>query len=218
MSSIQYRPIEPKDYEAVSEIIGQSFGFAAYVADASVLAAFKKQYLYSCLAEATYTCVTEQQGVVVGIIMGKADSQYCFFPHVPAFINLLWYSLKMWWLAGKRKIAFTDYQTIHKIYRRFDCKHAGEFDGVLTLFAVTKESRGLGIGKHLWHGLQEYLQKQRVQKIYLYTDSACNTGFYDSQNFQRMEEEKTTVIRGNQKAEMTIYLYGREIEKNERHV
>ena len=69
MESIHYCPIERKDYFAVSKVISRSFGLHRYIPEPSILQKVEMQYLYSCLAEATYTCVAEKAGEIIGIII-----------------------------------------------------------------------------------------------------------------------------------------------------
>lgn len=207
MNNIIYRPIEQKDYSAVRELISQSFDLPGYVSNPSTLLAFKNQYLYSCLAEASYTCVAVKNNTVIGVIMGNAKSQYHFCCHIIPTVKMMWYSSKMYRLAKKHDANMDDFKNLHKIYYQFNQKHKGEFNGVLTLFAVSEASRGLGVGKHLWNCLQEYLSQHQVNRIYLYTDSTCNTGFYDSQEFKCVEKQPLTVTKKEKKHEMEVYLY-----------
>ncbi len=206
MSQIQYRAIEKRDYEAVCEIINQSFYLYAYIKKEKVLEEFKKNYIYGCLAEATYTCVAEKDGVIVGIIMGNAKAKYSIVQHMLPVIKMIYHSWRMKCL-GKKEEGVKTFQHLHEIYHSFNKKHKGMFDGVLTLFAVSKEARGFGIGKRLWRRLYDYLKENNVHQIYLYTDSNCNTGFYDKQGFRRIEEETLNVVREGKTVPMAIYLY-----------
>lgn len=95
------------------------------------------------------------------------------------------------------------HRNVHHIYNIFPKKHRGEFDGVLTLFAVDEELRGLGVGKSLLKGLLDYLRKHNTKCIYLYTDSTCNYGFYEQNGFERIEQ---------QNIEMALHI--REMDRN----
>ena len=97
---------------------------------------------------------------------------------------------------------------VHEIYHNFSRKHKGEFDGVLTLFAVNENCRGLGVGKTLLAGLLEYLKKQDVKHIYLYTDTTCNYGFYEYQGFERLEEQSIVLTKDGHSFDMDVFLYG----------
>lgn len=208
MTGLHYRPIERKDYTVIGEIINEAFGLYRYMGDSKLLENVKQQYVYSCLSEATYTCVAEQNGEVIGVIMGNAKLDYKFFRHLPAVCGTAWYSLKLTLFGRKFRANIRDYQNLHKVYHAFSQKHKGEFDGILTLFAVRESCRGLGIGKELLNGLLQYLRNQGTHRIYLYTDDTCNTGFYEYHGFERLEKQPLTMIRDGKSFGMNIFLYG----------
>lgn len=206
-----YRTMEKKDYPEIGEILNQAFGLFRYVSDERTLKAFRLQYVYSCLSEATYTCVAEQNGKVVGVIMGKAEKDYSLLAHLPYIIKTITYGFKMMCYGKKCKNGIADYRNILEIYQDFSRKHKGEFDGVLTLFAVNEECRGLGVGKELLSRLFDYLQKQNVGRIYLYTDTTCSYEFYEHKGFERLEEKQLTVTREEKPFRMNVFLYGYSI-------
>lgn len=119
MENIKYRKIEKRDYLAVGEILNQSFGLFHYVSDKKTLNCFKLQYVYSCLAEATYTCVAEKDNKIVGVIMGNAKTDYCIFKHIIYLCKTIEYSLKMKYYSKKSNTRTDDYDKIHKIYHQF---------------------------------------------------------------------------------------------------
>lgn len=208
MQTIQYRPIEKKDYPMVGEILNQAFGLYRYVPDQQTLDCFKSQYVYGCLSEATYACVAEKDGEVVGVIMGQAKTEYRIGQHLRYVANTLKYSLKMVRFGKKCKAGIEDYKNLHRIYHTFSKRHKGEFDGTLTLFAVNEKCRGLGVGKTLLTGLLDYLQKNKVQHIYLYTDTTCNYGFYEHQGVERLEQQPMTLTKDGKTFQMDVFLYG----------
>lgn len=207
MENIKYRKIEKRDYLAVGEILNQSFGLFHYVSDKKTLGCFKLQYVYSCLAEATYTCVAEKDNKIVGVIMENAKTDYSVFKHILYLWKTIKYSLKMKYYSKKSNTRTDDYDKIHKIYHQFSKKHKGEFDGVLTLFAVDESCRGAGVGKTLLFGLLKYLEAKETKRIYLYTDTTCNYGFYEHMGFKRLEEEEITLKRDGKMFKMKVFLY-----------
>ena len=68
MEQLIYRNLKKQDYNAVAELLSHSFGLHRYVSDKRLLRIFKKQYLYSCLSEATFSRVAEQNGKIVGAV------------------------------------------------------------------------------------------------------------------------------------------------------
>ena len=81
------------------------------------------------------------------------------------------------------------------------------FQGCIQLFIVSKESRGLGVGKTLINHLSNYMKSMNVESIYLYTDSKCNYGFYDSQNFKHLNEKEIYFDSAQSKLNIFLYSY-----------
>lgn len=217
MKMIAYRPIRKEDYAQVKDIICKSFSLDAYITNSKLLEAVKNQYFYSCLAEATYTCVAEKEGLTVGVIMGNAKSDYSVIRHFPYLLITLWYEMKIALYSRKYKKQVAGYQDIHAIYREFSAKHKGEFDGVLTLFAVNQDCRGCGVGKALLDYLLNYLGKQKVKCIYLYTDTTCTYEFYEHRGFERIESKKIQMERSGKLFQMEVFLYRHSLVDGETH-
>jgi len=70
----------------------------------------------------------------------------------------------------------------------------GDYDGTLDFLILGKEAQGLGIGKNLWLALKAYFLETGAKAIYLYSDTDCNFGFYESQGFRRKREMETTFV------------------------
>lgn len=188
MGQIIYRTLEKRDYSAIENLIDSSFDLHRYLIDGKTLTYMKHAYLQGCLAEQTYCRVAERDGSVIGVIMGKADKRYRMGSHAGAGLAALWYNLCMGAAARRSGYHVDEYQALHRIYRDFLNGRKEMYDGVLTLFAVRKDCRGMGVGTGLLDELQNYYHSCGVKKVYLYTDSSCNTGFYDSHGFVRAEE------------------------------
>ncbi len=208
MKTIEYRSIQKKDYIAVSKVLSQAFGLQNYVLDSNLLKCFEMQYVYSCLSEATYTCVAEMDNEIIGVIMGNAKTDYNILSHLPKVLKTFYFSLKMRCYKKNDADGIGSYRKIHKTYHTFSQKHKNEFDGVLTLFAVNENCRGLGVGKTLLNGLNDYFIEQNTKRIYLYTDDTCNYGFYEHQGFERLEETYIDVVKKGKPIQMKVFLYG----------
>lgn len=207
MDNIIYRPINENDYAQLKNLICHSFNLDQYIHNINLLSSIKSEYLYSCLAEATYTCVAEKQGKIIGIIMGKANNNYFIKYKFYSILKTYWYQMKCTLYGLKYKHQLQGYRQIHNIYKKFSLKHQNEFDGVLTLFIVDEYYRGLGIGKTLFNNLLKYLKQQQVKKIYLYTDTTCNYYFYEKHGFKRVEAELLQIHKKHSLFNMTIFLY-----------
>ncbi|MEG0741903.1 MAG: GNAT family N-acetyltransferase, partial [Clostridia bacterium] len=166
-----YRSYQKNDAPDICELMDQSFGMNRYVSDPKALRFFLRQYLYSCLSEATYTRVAVENGKVVAIIMGNANRRYRLLPHLPMILLTFYCSARMALRARKSEQTLADDYHLHKLCAKLLGKHKKEFDGVLTLFMVSESLRGHGVGKTLLSGLFDELRTQGVRRMYLFTDT-----------------------------------------------
>lgn len=205
--NIVYRNIYKKDYEIIEDMIVKTFNLHKYITNKKYLENIKKHYIYGCLAEATYINVAEDNGKIAGIIMGNSKNDYDILKHINFIIKSLKYSLRIKFSSKNDKKELIGYQNLQNIYKKMLEKHKNEFDGVLTLFIVDKEYRGLGIGYKLLKDLLLYLKNQKTKKIYLYTDTTCNYKFYEKQGFSCIEKDKLNILKENKNFIMDIFLY-----------
>ena len=153
----------------------------------------KHAYLQSCLAEQTFACTAERGGRPVGIIMCNAKNRYRLFPHLPSLWATLWHQLRMTAASRRYGCSTESFHQMHRIYHSLTEGRTHRYDGVLTLFAVDQACRGTGIGRELLRQAEAYLNGCGVRRIYLYTDSTCNTAFYDRHGFSRGETRQMLV-------------------------
>lgn len=184
MEKVTYRPLTYADSPSIENLIADSFHLTRYVPDRKALARLKHTYLQSCLAEQTFCRAAEKNGALVGVIMCSAKSRYRLIPHLTYLCAELWHTAASL-ISGH---GTRDYQDLHQIYRQLLEGRSHRYDGVLTLFAVDETCRGIGIGRELLRQAEAYLQSCGVRCIYLYTDSTCNTAFYDQHGFSRVDQ------------------------------
>lgn len=153
---LTYRKIRKSDKKAVKRIINESFCLYRYVDNKKVLESFLNAYLYSCLSEATFACVAEKDGKVIGVIMGSAKNDYHMGEHLNSILTMGYYQTEMFFKLLILGNHFDAYKRMHGIYHELLKGCNQNFDGVLTLFAVTEDCRGLGVGKELLHRLLAY--------------------------------------------------------------
>ncbi len=207
MSDIIYRKINKKDFEYIKHMMNKNFYLYEYIEDERVLQTFLNSYLYSCLAEKTFSMVAEKDGKAVGVILGNSKKQYKLYKTILNNIKLFYYTLLT---AIKAKVYKTDikqYRGMMQIYKELMKKANKDFDGVLTLFVVSEECQGLGIGKKLLSYFFEYEKQNDVKNIYVYTDSKCNYKFYDSQGFIKLNKGTFNVKTINNHFDLDIFLY-----------
>jgi len=151
--------------------------------------------------------VAEEGGEPVGLILGRIKTDYRWLRnirHVPA---LLWAVLKFLLVFPRGKLLFQQAVREHQAYDQLLHAARGSFDGEVVLFIVSEEMRGRGVGKELITDFLELCRGRGLNRIYLFTDTSCNYGFYDRMGFQRIGEKKIrdeTLESGN---DFTVFLY-----------
>lgn len=208
MSKIIYREITKKDYNTIKELIGEAFGFNEFIKDGVFLDSVLTSYLQDCILESSFSKVAEKDNKVIGIILGKANKDTTQLIKEHASLNSYSPELKSIMEVKENKIVINELLQIKDTYTEIIEGRKDNFQGCIQLFIVSKESRGLGIGKTLISHLFNYMKSMDVQSLYLYTDTRCNYKFYDSQNFKRLNEKE--IYFNSLKAKLNIFLYGYE--------
>ena len=147
--------------------------------------------------------------------MCNAKSRYRLLSHLPSLWTTLWHQLRMTAASRRYRCSTESFHQMHRIYHSLTEGRTHRYDGVLTLFAVDQNCRGTGIGRELLRQAEAYLNGCGVRRIYLYTDSTCNTAFYDRHGFSRVETRQMLVECNAEKSEMSVYLYEKEYKNSD---
>ncbi|MGL4345689.1 MAG: GNAT family N-acetyltransferase [Cellulosilyticaceae bacterium] len=214
MSTITYRPIQKSDYNAVKNIIGEAFEFNKRITNPKFLDIVLSLYLHSCLEKSTFSAVAVKDHRVIGIILGSIPKVCPLSTTLTHRFHSFSQLLRLCQVSKSDRALLHVFKDMDSIYANLISGKEADFGGSIALFAVTSECRGLGIGKSLVHQLQDYMLSQNVQDIYLYTDTICNYGFYESQGFVRVNEHRMTFPTNFATADrnfLDVFLYGYKI-------
>lgn len=127
-------------------------------------------------------------GKPVGIIIGTDIRKNKV--HLSALAKTLEYGVGCLLDAELREnaVKWSGYQ---KISDEMDKIVQKETDGEISLFIVSPEYRGKGIGKLLYTQLLNHFRSIGIHNFYLHTDTACNYKFYEKQGMSILLSEKT---------------------------
>lgn len=206
MSKIIYRELTKKDCNTIKNLIGEAFGFNEFIKDKIFLDSVLTSYLQDCILESSFSKVAEKDNKVIGIILGKAnkDNTKLLKESSPLINDPT--ELESIMEIKENKSIISEFLKIKDTYTEIIKGRKDDFQGCIQLFIVSKESRGLGIGKTLISHLFNYMRSMNVQSIYLYTDTRCNYKFYDSQNFKLLNEKE--IYFNFLKEKLNVFLYG----------
>lgn len=200
---ITFREIHKSDYNTLSKLISDTWNFEKYCSP-KVARKMSMLYLFSCLTNQTFTCVAENNGEAVGIIMGKDEEKHrkplkYVFRELFSLISVIFSK------EGRKVLKF--FHEFDKIDKALLEKCGMFFEGELAFFAVRSDQQGTGIGKNLYNRFLDYMNSQDIESFFLFTDSSCNYGFYEHQGIDRLEATKFS-LRPYSEEDMMFYLYG----------
>ncbi|MCR8745856.1 GNAT family N-acetyltransferase [Romboutsia lituseburensis] len=206
MEKVMYRELAKSDYEQIKKLICDAFGFSDFLKDEKLLDLVLTIYLEGCILDSTYSRVAVKNDKVIGIILGKSDQDKNKIRKFHNSLNFLTTGAKLMLSSRKNKHSLKEFSKIKDTYKEIIAGKEKDFQGCIQLFIVSQESRGLGVGKTLVSQLFNYMKNTNVNSLYLYTDTRCNYGFYDSQNFKRINEKN--IYFESFKTNLSVFLYG----------
>ena len=201
------RELKWSDLNALENVIRKTWDYDKF-APPETAGKLAKAYLSSCLANQTYTRVAEVNGVTAGVILGKnIEKHRCPLRYrwrqITALCQLL--------ISKEGREILNFYRDVDGIDDQLLKRCGKDYQGEVSLFALSPEYRGLGIGKKLFDCLLAYMKSQSIEDFYLYTDTSCNFGFYEHQGMKRQQQHKQLVNLRGQNGNLEFYLYDMSI-------
>lgn len=181
-----------KEYApALEDVIRKTWKYDAFCSSETA-ARLAHVYLYSCLANQTFTAVAIVDGKPCGIIMAKHIQKHrCPFSlklqSLLAIVRLL--------ITREGREICSFYGKIRNVDQELLDGSGKTYGGELSFFVLDE-------------AVLTYMRQENIQSFYLlYTDSSCNYGFYEHRGMQRRGETEMVVKLAGQQAPMKFFLY-----------
>lgn len=187
MSETILRELAKRDYAQVEAMIKQTWHFEKHCGNEISARRMAKLYLRDALAEQNAVIVAEENGKIIGTIMMRDDKCGAKASLKQKAARLFATANVMRAKAGRK--GHRIYKKVNIVDRSLLATTGREFGGELTFFAVADKAQGKGVGKKLLGEAREYFYARGCQSFYVFTDTACNYGFYDSQGFKKIAEK-----------------------------
>lgn len=205
--SITYRSYESSDAEAVKHLVDEAFAISRWVKAPRLLKGAKEVYLRTVLAASTWSRVAELNGKVEGVIMGRTHGQ----PMLPGRwrhrLVTMWNILKLGVIGIGEYRSLFQFFSSNRVYAQLKRSVTVPTTDELTLFAVSAETRGAGIGKSLYQQYLAQLRKYDRDEFYLFTDTRCSYGFYENQGMTRAGSQEMTIYIDGKPEKLGVFLY-----------
>jgi len=182
------RDLEEMDIPEIKNIINEVWGFSELINDKKVLDATIGLYINQVLYYSTFGRVATLNDKVVGVISGIVNGEKPKYRHF--LEDGTTHAITLLGATGREQRGIYEYFTKEKeVYSQLSAGLHDDYNGCLDFLILSEEAQGLGIGKKLWTNLKAYFEEKNVKSVYLYSDTACNFGFYEHQGFVRKREQ-----------------------------
>ena len=210
MSSMVIRDIEECDLPALKSLIVEAFGegwnFNRFDQGTEFFHSLMEVYLSIFLNASTFGKVAVVDDKTVGAILCAANNDKEKFRQFQK--DRVMHTLTLLGASEVERLDIVEhlsvsFQTIGQLLE----SASKNYDGSLEFIAVAKQAQGLKIGAALWNEAVEYYNSKNVKSIYLISDSACNTGFYDYNGFSRTNSKEAVYNYSTGQRRFDIFLY-----------
>ncbi|MEK5406615.1 GNAT family N-acetyltransferase [Paenibacillus sp. FSL W8-0439] len=205
--NLDIRDIRKEDIEPIKSIIADTWNAKDFIEDDGIInAAVTMMFISPILNKSTFGRVATLDGEVIGVIFGSRVGEITSYRLLQEdYISELLQLLNLNDIERKVFVELTS--MTNEAYSKLIRGKENEFQGCLEFFAVSEGARGKKVGKQLFNELISYLKNTKTNKIYVYTDTMSNYGFYDHNGFVRLDEEVTVFNLPNGKLENTNFIY-----------
>jgi len=212
MDGVVIRDVETGDVLGIKKVICEVWNWASIIEGEDALGAAVGLYLNQILYNGTFGRVAVLDGRVVGVIFGYVNDvepkyRMLLEDGTAHALTLLGASETV------RKSVHESFSKVEDAYEKLLGGMDGEYDGTLDFLILGKEAQGLGIGKSLWLALKDYFLENNAKAVYLYSDTECNFGFYESQGFERKRELEATFFFDGEPYVTKQFLYEYRLSK-----
>ncbi|MGG4504102.1 GNAT family N-acetyltransferase [Paenibacillus polymyxa] len=205
--NLDIRDIRKEDIEPIKSIIADTWNAKDFIEDDGIInATVTMMFISPILNKSTFGRVATLDGEVIGVIFGSRVGEITSYRLLQEdYTSELLQLLNLNDIERKVFVELTS--MTNEAYSKLIRGKEDEFQGCLEFFAVSEEARGKKVGKQLFNELISYLKNTKTNKIYVYTDTMSNYGFYDHNGFVRLDEEVTVFNLPNGKLENTNFIY-----------
>ena len=166
---------------------------------------------HDCLARATHAAVAEQNGRVLGVILGSIPMNVTRAQVLRHRLRQVRLALPML-ASGAGRNGLCEQLGILHADRTLTRTVGKTYQAEIALFLVSPEAKGHGVGGRLFAHMLDWFQAIGVSEYFLFTDTTCDYGFYEHKGLERMAAETLSLAPGET---LNCFLYEGHVEDKE---
>ena len=175
------REFREEDCEPIASIMCDVWSMVSYGADVAMPGS--RMYCCQCVLGSSFIRVAEVDGRVVGCVGARYGNERVDAPWAERMLRQERDSLTNS-EDGMRMIA--EFESYDSIDRNLGISTGIDTGAELTILILSEGCWGLGLGRMMFDAACDYLRSKGAGSMMLYTDTDCNTGFYDALGAERM--------------------------------
>ena len=175
------REFREEDCEPIASIMCDIWSMRSYGADVAMPGS--RMYCCQCVLASSFIRVAEVDGRVVGCVGARYGDWRVDAPWAERILQQERDSVADS-EDGKRMIA--DFESYDSVDRDLGIRTGIDTDAELTILILSEDCRGPGLGRMMFDAACDHLRSRGAESMMLYTDTDCNTGFYDALGAERV--------------------------------
>jgi len=205
---VNYRSFQKEDIHPLALIINNSWNYEEMF-QKNIAKDFSYLFLYYELFRRSFAYVAEKDDEPLGVIMGEIKDQKKSFKNFKYIPQLIFYASKLLLSKEGRAVLYNYVQEVGAVNQKMLDGLNKHFKVELSLFAVSPDAQGLGVGTTLFQHFLDTLKQKNIHQYFLYTDDTSNYVFYDHKGLNRTAETNTHISEPiNEEKEFYIYQGG----------
>ena len=204
---VTYHQVTDKDFDELAMILSNQWATPEIRNNPIAMKHSGLMSLYYFMVHHTYTCVAEDNGKDVGLLICTDVKNR---PIDMKYAKLLIGEVAFMICNPETRddgLAWGEYT---KLARDLEDRTASGIDAELELFCLAPEYRGQGIGKRMFHSMVEFYKKTGTQNFFLHTDTSCTYPFYERRGMTRIGSQQTDIKSGDIDG-IEMYIYAADV-------
>ena len=205
---VSYHQVTEEDFDELALLISNQWATPEIRNNPIAMKHSGLMSLYYFMVHHTYTCVAEDEGKVIGLLICTNLEER---PIDMKYVRLLIEEVAFMICNPETRddgLAWGEYT---QVAQELEDRVVKGINAELELFLVKPEYQGQGIGKRMFRSMIEFYKKTGTDNFFLHTDTACTYQFYESMGMKRIGAQKSN-IRSADVNGIEMYIYAANVD------
>ncbi len=211
MNHFHTQALKKEDFDHLQSLSGHAWGYHAYTDNKSIKAHAVKMDAHICRALSNYSLAVYDNDKLIGVILANVSTFSKSLQRFKHYFYVFLHGLYLKCRSRASRNILKDLRQTEKAYRELLKETKLPYKDELVLFVTHPDYQGQGIGKALIAAFENTLKKENLRSYFLFTDTACNYGFYDHNGFYRISGKTVKQTPKDKTQHLEIFLYTKTI-------